>query len=67
MSSKLDSSNEMFTDNFSKSVNSEPMDQLDRRCRHLHDEAVFSIFSHIFKTLGRIFEQKEMVHHVHVK
>lgn len=67
MNSKRDSSNEMFTDNFSKSANSETMDQIDRKCRHLHDEAVFSIFTNIFKALGRFFEHKEMVHHVHVK
>ena len=67
MKSKLDNSNEMFTDYFGKSVKSEPMDQIDRRCRHLHDEAVFSIFSNICRGFGRLFEEKEMAHQVHAK
>ena len=59
--------NETLADNAGKSENPEPMDLIVKRCQRLHDEAIFAFFADIFKPLERLFEQKEMGHHVHVK
>jgi hypothetical protein len=58
---------EMLIDNATGNVPPEPIDLIVKRCQQQHDKAIFVIFADIFKALGRLFEQKEMVRHLPVK
>ncbi|MCP4341434.1 MAG: hypothetical protein GY799_21770 [Desulfobulbaceae bacterium] len=58
---------EILIDNATENVTPEAIDLIVKRCQQQHDKAIFVIFADIFKALGRLFEQKEIVHHLPVK
>ena len=58
---------ELLIDNATESVTPEAIDLIVKKCQQQHDKAIFVFLANIFKALGRLFEQKEMVHHLPVK